>query len=182
MRFYDQKRNQFKRTRKRNLSIPAATASPFSVRLRKIESNSKINTVRTRENSPNFINNNITTPKIFRNLSKFPSGTKSKNSYSNNEDGSVLYEYEEEDSIEEPDFENMGNYFTNYSTLGKRMDETLKAARKRKITPLMRAILINWMGEVAEHFFMKRITLHLAVAYLDRYLFAIDIDVKKYNF
>jgi cyclin A len=77
----------------------------------------------------------------------------------------------------------MGNYFVEAkSKIQQNLLKTQASSSRQKISPQMRAILINWMGEVAEHFFMKRITLHLAVAYLDRYLFVIRVDANKSDF
>lgn len=99
MKNYELRKEQFKRTRKRNLSIPASTTSPFSLRLRKIDSNNRMGLAYTGETSPNPTTNlataNTTTPKIYRNFSNFASGSKSKvskNSNSNNKNGSVLLE------------------------------------------------------------------------------------------
>jgi hypothetical protein len=39
-----------------------------------------------------------------------------------------------------------------------------------QISPLMRAILFDWMMEITNEFTLKRETYHLALAYVDRYL------------
>jgi len=53
---------------------------------------------------------------------------------------------------------------------------------KSEITQSMRAILVNWMGEVADHFFMKRKTIHYGVCYLDRYLAITKLNVHRNEF
>jgi len=50
--------------------------------------------------------------------------------------------------------------------------------KQSEINWLMRAILIDWMIEVAEEFCMKRYTLYTAINYVDRYL-SIVPNVKK---
>ena len=42
--------------------------------------------------------------------------------------------------------------------------------KQTNVTWLMRAILLDWMMEVAMEFTLKRETYHLAVSYVDRYL------------
>ena len=68
------------------------------------------------------------------------------------------------------DHDSIGDYFNDFKSNGT------------QVTRLMRAILVNWMGEVAEHFYLKRLTLHLAVGYLDKYLCYSEIRVNRQNF
>lgn len=49
------------------------------------------------------------------------------------------------------------------------------------ITPLMRAILLDWMMEVCSEFTLKRETYYLSVSYVDRYL-SVCAEVKKAEF
>lgn len=65
--------------------------------------------------------------------------------------------------------ENFGDYF-------------LEKGGNKEVTKLMRAILINWMGEVAESFYFKRVTLHLAVNYLDKYLYLTKVKINRQQF
>lgn len=51
-----------------------------------------------------------------------------------------------------------------------------------EITRQMRAILVHWIGEVAEHFQSKRRTVHLAVDYLDKYLCFSDLIIDRRDF
>ena len=44
------------------------------------------------------------------------------------------------------------------------------AENQNEVTVSMRAILVDWLTEVCEDFGFKRVTYHLAVNYLDRYL------------
>lgn len=53
--------------------------------------------------------------------------------------------------------------------------------RQPHISPLMRAILLDWMMEVCSEFTLKRETYYLSVSYVDRYLSACA-EVKKAEF
>ena len=68
------------------------------------------------------------------------------------------------------DEEMKGNYFD------------LDCCKNSKITRSMRAILINWMGEVADHFFMSRKTVHYAASYLDKYMRVRHLKVDRQQF
>lgn len=50
--------------------------------------------------------------------------------------------------------------------------------KQNNLNWLMRAILIDWMIEVAEEFSMKRVTLYSAVNYIDRYL-SVTTNIQK---
>lgn len=116
-------------------SIPNS-CSPFSLRLRKIDSN----------------------------FSK--SANKDPHHFDNHKNQVNILEKNRE-KRKKP-LENFGDYF--------------QGSGKKEVTKLMRAILINWMGEVAENFYFKRITLHIAVAYLDKYLYLTKADINRSQF
>jgi cyclin E len=51
--------------------------------------------------------------------------------------------------------------------------------RQANITARMRAILVDWMGEVCDEFKLRRETLHLAVNYVDRFLSEVDFVARS---
>lgn len=76
----------------------------------------------------------------------------------------------EEKIVQKKKDDNFGDYFKGNNVT------------KKEVTKLMRAILINWMGEVAENFYFKRGTLHLAVSYLDKYLYLTSVQINRQKF
>ena len=58
----------------------------------------------------------------------------------------------------------------------------MSAAHQPHLQPRMRAILFDWMMEVAQEFTLGRETLHLAFNLVDRYLrFVCAFAVSKYE-
>ena len=51
--------------------------------------------------------------------------------------------------------------------------------RQRHVTPYMRAVLLNWMFEVAQEYTLKRETTHYAVHYVDRYMSLVQRPIPK---